>query len=60
MWAFSLWDERIICFSAVVIAMASNPFYYAVQDGVLYWGSEIKQLLLTQIDKTLNRAMILA
>ena len=58
MWAFSLWDERNNMLFCSRDRYGIKPFYYAVQDGVLYWGSEIKQLLLTPIDKTLNQAMI--
>ena len=58
MWAFSLWDERKDLLFCSRDRYGIKPFYYAVQDGVLYWGSEVKQLLLTPIDKKLNQAMI--
>ncbi|HNX02219.1 MAG TPA: asparagine synthase (glutamine-hydrolyzing) [Candidatus Cloacimonas sp.] len=58
MWAFSLWDERKKVLFCSRDRYGIKPFYYAVQDGVIYWGSEIKQLLLTPVDKTLNQAMI--
>ena len=58
MWAFSLWDERKNLLFCSRDRYGIKPFYYAVQDGVIYWGSEIKQLLLTPIDKKLNQAMI--
>ncbi|HPB18378.1 MAG TPA: asparagine synthase (glutamine-hydrolyzing) [Candidatus Cloacimonas sp.] len=58
MWAFSLWDDRKKVLFCSRDRYGIKPFYYAVQDGVIYWGSEIKQLLLTPIDKTLNQAMI--
>ena len=58
MWSFSLWDERKDLLFCSRDRYGIKPFYYAVQDGVIYWGSEIKQLLLTPIDKKLNQAMI--
>ena len=58
MWSFSLWDERKDLLFCSRDRYGIKPFYYAVQDGVLYWGSEVKQLLLTPIDKKLNQAMI--
>ncbi|HOM79156.1 MAG TPA: asparagine synthase (glutamine-hydrolyzing) [Candidatus Cloacimonas acidaminovorans] len=58
MWSFSLWDERKDLLFCSRDRYGIKPFYYAIQDGVLYWGSEVKQLLLTPIDKKLNQAMI--
>ncbi|MEN6444934.1 MAG: asparagine synthase (glutamine-hydrolyzing), partial [Candidatus Cloacimonas sp.] len=58
MWAFSLWDENKNMLFCSRDRYGIKPFYYAVQDGILYWGSEVKQLLLTPIDKNLNQAMI--
>jgi len=58
MWSFSLWDEKKNLLLCSRDRYGIKPFYYAVQNGVLYWGSEIKQLMLTPIDKTLNQAMI--
>lgn len=58
MWSFAIWDipaRKLFCSRD---RYGIKPFYYAVQDGVLYWGSEIKQLLLAPISKTLNQAMI--
>jgi len=58
MWAFSLWDSdkrKLFCSRD---RYGIKPFYYGIKSGFLYWGSEIKQLLLTPLDKELNRAMI--
>ena len=58
MWAFALWDakqQRLFCSRD---RYGIKPFYYTIAEGCLYWGSEIKQLLLAPIDKTLNQAMI--
>jgi asparagine synthase (glutamine-hydrolysing) len=51
---FSLWDEKKNLLLCSRDRYGIKPFYYAVQNGVLYWGSEIKQLMLTPIDKTLK------
>ncbi len=58
MWAFALWDakqQKLFCSRD---RYGIKPFYYSIADGFLYWGSEIKQLLLTPIDKSYNQAMI--
>ncbi|MDD4309800.1 MAG: asparagine synthase (glutamine-hydrolyzing) [Candidatus Cloacimonetes bacterium] len=58
MWAFALWDatnKRLFCSRD---RYGIKPFYYCIQDGFLFWGSEMKQLLATPIPKTLNTAMI--
>lgn len=57
-WAFALWDEkrqRLFCSRD---RFGVKPFYYCVHDRTLYFGSELKQLLLTPVSKTLNTRMI--
>jgi len=59
MWSFAIWDaknEELFCSRD---RYGIKPFYYAVQDAIFYFGSEIKQVLICPIDKTLNQAMIL-
>ena len=58
MWAFALWDgrnQRLFCSRD---RYGIKPFYYALNNEFIYWGSEIKQLLLAPINKNLNKAMI--
>jgi asparagine synthase (glutamine-hydrolysing) len=58
MWAFALWDgrqQRLFCSRD---RYGIKPFYYALTGSAIYWGSEIKQLILAPIDKSLNKAMI--
>ncbi len=57
-WAFALWDgkrRRLFCSRD---RFGVKPFYYCVHGGVFHFGSEIKQLLLTDIDPSLNELMI--
>lgn len=58
MWSFAIWDNKPKKLFCSRDRFGIKPFYYAVENGVMYWGSEIKQLLLAPIDKTLNKAMI--
>ena len=58
MWAFALWDVKLRKLFCSRDRYGIKPFYYAVHDGVLYWGSEIKQLLEAPIPKNLSYAMI--
>ncbi|HPI25665.1 MAG: asparagine synthase (glutamine-hydrolyzing) [Candidatus Cloacimonetes bacterium] len=58
MWAFAIWNIKARKLFCSRDRYGIKPFYYAIQEGVLYWGSEMKQLLLCPIPKTLNKAMI--
>ncbi|MCK9335393.1 MAG: asparagine synthase (glutamine-hydrolyzing) [Candidatus Cloacimonetes bacterium] len=58
MWAFALWDIKTRKLFCSRDRYGIKPFYYAVSDGIMYWGSEIKQLLEAPISKNLNQAMI--
>jgi len=58
MWAFALWDSRQHRLFCSRDRYGIKPFYYSIAGGYLYWGSEIKQLLLAPIDKSYNQAMI--
>lgn len=58
MWAFAIWDptnDRLFCARD---RYGIKPFYYAKAAGMLYFGSEMKQLLACPIDKSHNNAMI--
>lgn len=58
MWAFAVWDakaKRLFCSRD---RYGVKPFYYALNDKFMYWGSEMKQLTCAPIDKSLNNAMI--
>jgi len=45
MFAFALWDERKQLLFAARDHLGIKPFYYALQNGTLYFGSEIKAIL---------------
>lgn len=45
MFAFALWDEEKKIFLAARDHVGIKPFYYSVQNGTLYFGSEIKAIL---------------
>ena len=58
MWALAIWDDSRKTLFCSRDRYGIKPFYYCLHQGVLYWGSEIKQLLAAPIDRTLNEAMI--
>jgi len=58
MWAFALWDNHKQTLFCSRDRFGIKPFYYAIAGGMLYWGSEIKQLLPTPVSKDLNNTMI--
>lgn len=45
MFAFAIWDEEKRMLFAARDHIGVKPFYYAVQNGTLYFGSEIKAIL---------------
>ena len=58
-WALAIWDEaknRLFCARD---RFGVRPLYFCIHAGILYFGSEIKPLLLSPVNKTLNRPMIL-
>ncbi len=57
-WAFALWDSSARSLFCSRDRFGVKPFYYCVHGRTLYFGSELKQLLLTGIDKTLNLPML--
>ncbi|HNT52301.1 MAG TPA: asparagine synthase (glutamine-hydrolyzing) [Candidatus Syntrophosphaera sp.] len=57
-WAFALWDGRQRRLFCSRDRFGVKPFYCCLRDGVLYFGSELKQLLLTPVDKKLNLPML--
>lgn len=48
MFAFAIWDEKKHTLFAARDHMGIKPFYYALQGGTLYFGSEIKAILANQ------------
>ena len=58
MWAFVIWDDNRKQLFCSRDRYGIKPFYYATAQGQLFWGSEMKQLLVVPIDKSLNEAMI--
>lgn len=57
-WAFAIWDARDSSLFCSRDRFGVKPFYYCVHEGMLYFGSELKQLLATQVDKSLNYPML--
>ena len=57
-WALAIWDEKQRRLFCARDRFGVKPFYYCIHDQVLYFGSEIKQLLLTPVNKSLNRPML--
>ncbi len=45
MFAFALWDEQKQLLFAARDHLGIKPFYYAIQNGAFYFGSEIKAIL---------------
>ena len=58
MWAIAIWDDREKTLFCSRDRYGIKPLYYCLNQGVLYFGSEIKQLLAAPIDRALNEAMI--
>lgn len=58
MWAFSIWDFAKNRLFMSRDRFGVKPFYFSRVGDMLYWGSEIKQLLKCPIGKSLNTAMI--
>ena len=55
MFAFAIWDEKKKIFFAARDHMGIKPFYYALQNGTFYFGSEIKAILAhPEFKKELN------
>lgn len=57
-WAFAIWDSKQNSLFCSRDRFGVKPFYYCVHEGILYFGSELKQLLATQVDKCLNYPML--
>lgn len=57
MFAFAIWDEKKKTLFAARDHMGIKPFYYAIQDGTFYFGSEIKAILAyPEFKKELNES----
>lgn len=57
-WALAIWDARKGRLFCARDRFGVKPFYYCLHNRVLYFGSEIKQLLLTPVGKNLNQPML--
>ena len=57
-WALCLWDRKNQILFCSRDRYGIKPLYYCLEKGMLYLGSEVKQMLITPGDKTLNKAMI--
>lgn len=58
MWAFAIWDLKAKRLFMSRDRFGIKPFYYYINDDMLYWGSEIKQLLELPFEQELNNAAI--
>jgi asparagine synthase (glutamine-hydrolysing) len=58
MWAFALWDIAARRLFLSRDRFGIKPLYYTKIGDLLYWGSEIKQILHSGVSRGLNRAMI--
>ncbi len=59
MFAFALWDDAKKILFAARDHIGIKPFYYGVQNGAFYFGSEIKAILAhSDFKKELNEPMI--
>lgn len=57
-WAFALWDAKQQKLLLSRDRFGSKPLYYLNQEGVLYFGSEIKQLLPLLKDQKIDAQML--
>lgn len=57
-WAFALWDDTSKTLFCSRDRFGVKPFYYCVHARKLHFGSEIKQLLATGVDPSLNLPML--
>lgn len=58
MWAFALWDTKSGTLFCARDRFGVKPFYYYWNGKQLIFGSEVKQILVHQIDKTLDEQVI--
>lgn len=58
MWAFAIWDVGAKRLFMSRDRFGIKPFYYLIDGDMLYWGSEIKQLLELPYLQELNTAAI--
>ena len=58
MWAFALWDARKRSLFCARDRLGEKPFYYAVNNGSFYFGSEIKALIEGGVPRVINEEML--
>lgn len=58
MWAFAIYDRNNKTVFCCRDRFGVKPFYYTIQNDVLYFGSEIKQLLKTGLTPKVNRNVL--
>ncbi|MDD5062741.1 MAG: asparagine synthase (glutamine-hydrolyzing) [Candidatus Marinimicrobia bacterium] len=58
MWSFALWDNRKKRLFCARDRFGIKPFAYYFDDKRFIFGSEIKQILINPVDRTLNMPMI--
>jgi asparagine synthase (glutamine-hydrolysing) len=58
MWAFAIWDQRGKKLFCARDRFGVKPFYYYFDGTQFIFGSEVKQILVHNIDKSLNEQVI--
>jgi asparagine synthase (glutamine-hydrolysing) len=59
MWGFALWDRPRQTLFCARDRFGVKPFYYAIHDGIFYFGSEIKQILLaSSVPRVANAGVV--
>lgn len=58
MWAFALWDEKRQRLFCARDRLGEKPFYYALWDDSLVFGSEMKALFAAGVPRAVNEEML--
>jgi asparagine synthase (glutamine-hydrolysing) len=58
MWSFAIWDNRSKTLFCARDRFGVKPFYYYWNGKQFFFGSEVKQLLVHDIDKTIDEEVI--
>jgi len=57
-WALAIWDQAKKHLFCARDRFGVRPLYFCIHAGILYFSSEIKPLLLSPVNKTLNRPQL--
>lgn len=58
MFAFAIWDEKEQRLFCARDRFGEKPFYYSIQDGSLYFASEMKALWSANVPRSVNNRML--